>query len=221
MNEGKRESAQTQFCAARRDPLVQPPHSASPFFVGPPQPMQSCTSLRGGAPSARAPARSSAHARHGRAGAVLTRAFGPGNEMKEGVEAGTRVKVTASIKVRAGGVWEGDAPGMAARAGLEQGQPRGRGENDEDSALVSLALSRHSRQHPPLSLPPQVYHVPKTAELNIEGMTGTVADVVKFFKVRERRGRSKRSGPRPFRPTPFAPPSHSRPPPLLSLPLFS
>jgi len=182
--------------------------------------MQSCTSLRGGAPSARAPARSSAHTRHGRAGAVLTRAFGPGNEMKEGVEAGTRVKVTASIKVRAGGVWEGHAPGMAARAVPEQGQPRGRGENDEDSALVSLALSRHSRQHPPLSLPPQVYHVPKTAELNIEGMTGTVADVVKFFKVREREREEEGArdrGPRPF----LAPPSHSRPPPPLSLPRFS
>ena len=68
--------------------------------------------------------------------------------------------------------------------------------------------------------PIQVYHVPKTAELNIEGMTGTVADVVKFFKVREREREEEGArdrGPRPF----LAPPSHSRPPPPLSLPRFS
>jgi hypothetical protein len=54
--------------------------------------MQSCTSLRAAAPTrAPAPARRSA---------LAVRAFGPGNEMKDGVEAGTRVKVTAPIKVR-------------------------------------------------------------------------------------------------------------------------
>ena len=56
--------------------------------------MQTCTRLTSAATRAPAPAA------RGRASTLAVRAFGPGNEMKDGVEAGTRVKVTAPIKVR-------------------------------------------------------------------------------------------------------------------------
>jgi hypothetical protein len=64
-----------------------------------------CTSAQLGARRAAAgaaalspPRRAGTAAR--RNGALAVRAFGPGNELKEGVEAGMKVKVTAPIKVR-------------------------------------------------------------------------------------------------------------------------
>ena len=78
-------------------------------------------------------------------------------------------------------------------------------------AASRRAPSPRARPFPPHSLPTQVYHIPKTPELNIEGMTGTVAEVVKFFKVREKkRGRSGRETlARSTRPSPLTIPTPS------------
>jgi hypothetical protein len=77
------------------------------------------TPLSAGARRSAAPGR--------RAGGVSVRAFGPGNELKEGVEAGTRVRVTAPIKVCGGrGVCVSRVGRVRVCAGMGQGAGGGR-----------------------------------------------------------------------------------------------
>ena len=138
--------------------------------------MLCCTSPRG-APSSLAHSAPRSRARR----SLAVRAFGPGNELKEGVEAGTKVKVTAPIKVRVQRRRRGvEAACLGARG-------PGRKEGQAATRTPACSLSPSPRPLTPSPSSSQVYHVPKTAELNIEGMTGTVAEVVKFFKVRRKR----------------------------------
>lgn len=151
-----------------------------------------------------------------RTGALRVSAFGPGGDLMEGLEAGTRVRVTAAVKVRERGERErgnegkrelGDAASSpvwvavggprvalaapldalwsrprlcAQKGGVGQSQRSREGGKEATSPPDPLFPSSHK---PPTSS--QVYHVPKTPELVIQGMEGTITEVVKVYKGQE------------------------------------
>ena len=110
--------------------------------------MQTCTRLTSAATRAPAPAA------RGRASTLAVRAFGPGNEMKDGVEAGPRVKVTAPIKVRKK---EGEAqPGCGGGGvrGRARARP-GRGRRPIVGQARGEAPTRTPRTDAARGLPPR------------------------------------------------------------------
>jgi hypothetical protein len=150
------------------------------------------------APAPAAPASAGRRgARPARGARLAVRAFGPGGDLVDGLDEGMKIRVTASIKVQRGRRGWGRA--VSDRAGAVPGAPPGPRPGATpwsiggDATRGPCAVRRrpptpNRRRTPtpnpthPLPPPHQVYHVPKTPELDIAGMTGTVTAVVTHHK---------------------------------------